>query len=370
MLTVIKADLGIKADDLNKPYGTDDPELTYQITSGSLFGDDALSGSLSRIPGENVGAYTIEQNTLTAGDNYDITFNEGVLTITKAILTVTANDQVIFAGDPLPKITFSYDGFVFGETEKNVFGDNGPGYVLDPPYKRSAGIYKIIPSGVATNYKIVPVNGTLYVNPAGIGAMPIIPILICVEKLPPGNSGYLYIAHFIYANINVTAVYVPIGVNNKVVSNGKFQAVNQPQLFLHGKGYFDVYFDGTKLYWYVSSLKSCLKIGLSAEASSKSFKCLTKKSLYISDVEESVQPDNDVFVYPNPVIDKVTIRLDEEIISDEAVVIDVLGKLYSVPVLRIGEDMLELDLSNLNSGLYLIKVKTSGNYKMFHIIKQ
>jgi hypothetical protein len=286
------------------------------------------------------------------------------------MLTVTADDKVIFAGDPLPKITFSYDGFVFGETKKNVFGDNSPGYVLNPPYKRSAGIYKIIPSGVSTNYEIVPVNGTLYVNPAGIGAMPIIPILICVETLPPGNSGYLYIAHFMYENLNATAVYVPIGENNKVVSKGKFQAVNQPQLFLHGEGYFDVYFDGTKLCWYVSSLKPCLKIGITAEASSKSFKCLKKKSLEVGDVEESVQPDNDVFVYPNPVIDKVTIHLDEEIISDEAVVIDVLGKLYSVPVLRIGDDMLELDLSNLNSGLYLIKVRTIGTYEMFHIIKQ
>jgi hypothetical protein len=32
--------------------------------------------------------------------------------------------------------------------------------------------------------------------------------------------------------------------------------------------------------------------------------------------------------------------------------------------------MLELDLSNLNSGLYLIKVRTIGTYEMFHIIKQ
>ena len=71
----------VNADSLQKTYGTSDPAFTYWGTSGNLVGSDTVSGSLSREPGETVGAYNINQNTLTAGPNYNLTYNKGILTI-------------------------------------------------------------------------------------------------------------------------------------------------------------------------------------------------------------------------------------------------------------------------------------------------
>jgi hypothetical protein len=57
----------------SKTQGDPDPVFTYQ-TSGSLFDGDSFTGALTRDPGEDFGIYAILQGTLTAGDNYDITF--------------------------------------------------------------------------------------------------------------------------------------------------------------------------------------------------------------------------------------------------------------------------------------------------------
>jgi hypothetical protein len=72
----------VKADAKTKVYGAVDPPLTYQIISGDLVTGDSFSGSLSRGAGENVGSYPIIQNTLTLGNDYDLTFTGDNLTIT------------------------------------------------------------------------------------------------------------------------------------------------------------------------------------------------------------------------------------------------------------------------------------------------
>jgi hypothetical protein len=348
----------------------DDPALTYQIISGNLYGDDGLSGTLFREVGEQTYVYPIEQGNLTAGDNYSITYIAGTLTINKAMLSVTAGNQVIYESYPLPDFTFSYDGFVNNETEQDVFGSDGPGYIVDPMFNGSAGVYQIIPSDIVTNYEIIAINGSLYVNPYGNGAMAIRTILQCIEPIPVNNSGYLFIAHFMYQNRNATVVYVPVGEDNKIISEGKFEVVNQPELFVPGEGIFDVYFDGSKLVWSVSSLENAHKTAVSSEASSTSSRCTNKKSAVISETEGSIEPDNNVFVYPNPVKDKVFINMKDEAISEDITVMDILGKLYPVSVLRIGDNVLEIDISHLNSGLYLIKVRSGENYEMFRVIKQ
>jgi hypothetical protein len=67
----------ITADNKSKFYGDTDPSLTSQITSGSLAGDDTVTGSLNRVAGENVGTYDITQGDLTLSSNYDLTFVPG-----------------------------------------------------------------------------------------------------------------------------------------------------------------------------------------------------------------------------------------------------------------------------------------------------
>ena len=114
----------------------------------------------------NVGSYTITPSGLTS-DNYDITFTAGTLTVSKAPLTITANDKSVTYGDAVPEYTVTYSGFVNKETE-SVLG----GFLnIACTYTQggNAGIYDITPSGFsAQNYAITYVKGTLTVNPASV----------------------------------------------------------------------------------------------------------------------------------------------------------------------------------------------------------
>jgi hypothetical protein len=75
-----------------KVYGDPEPlSFTYTVPVGSLVGTDSLSGSLSRVANENVGAYAINQGTLGVADtNYAITYVGADFTITARPITVTA----------------------------------------------------------------------------------------------------------------------------------------------------------------------------------------------------------------------------------------------------------------------------------------
>jgi hypothetical protein len=87
-LEVTRRLITITADALSKDYGTTDPELTYQLTSGTIVPGDLPSGLLSRDAGESVGFYTINKNTLTFGSNYEETYVEDDFEIIRTIQTI------------------------------------------------------------------------------------------------------------------------------------------------------------------------------------------------------------------------------------------------------------------------------------------
>ena len=76
----------VTADAQTKSFGATDPTLTYTITTGSLILGDAITGTLTRAAGSDVGAYQIQAGTLTTENNpkYAITFSSADLTITRA----------------------------------------------------------------------------------------------------------------------------------------------------------------------------------------------------------------------------------------------------------------------------------------------
>jgi hypothetical protein len=82
--TINKRPITVTADAKTKTYGDADPALTYQVSSGSLAFTDAFTGALSRVAGELVGTYAIQQNTLSINNsgNYNLTYVGGDLTIT------------------------------------------------------------------------------------------------------------------------------------------------------------------------------------------------------------------------------------------------------------------------------------------------
>ncbi|MFO5897289.1 MBG domain-containing protein, partial [Pseudomonas aeruginosa] len=119
-LTITKALLNVIADARTKVYGDADPALTYQV-SGLKNGDTAGAvlngGSLSRVAGENVGVYGINQGGLALNSgNYDLSYQSNNLTITKALLNVIADGKTKVYGDADPSLTYQVSGLKNGDT--------------------------------------------------------------------------------------------------------------------------------------------------------------------------------------------------------------------------------------------------------------
>lgn len=118
--TITKKQITVTAVDRGKTYGDADPELTY--LSEELISGNGFTGALSRQSGEDVGTYDITQGTLSAGDNYTITFTGAKFTIGTAVLQISANEQSKTYGDTDPELTYTVSGLKKGETNAVLTG--------------------------------------------------------------------------------------------------------------------------------------------------------------------------------------------------------------------------------------------------------
>jgi hypothetical protein len=84
-LTIARRDITITVDSQQKTFNAPDPLPSYRITSGTLVGDDALTVSLERDPGETLGRYTIHANVMYDG-NYNVSVINGELSILRPII--------------------------------------------------------------------------------------------------------------------------------------------------------------------------------------------------------------------------------------------------------------------------------------------
>ncbi|MEP7318883.1 MAG: T9SS type A sorting domain-containing protein, partial [Panacibacter sp.] len=325
------------------------------------------------------GAYKIVASGLSiiAPANYITEYITGRLIVNPAPLNVIANDKVIYGGYVLPAFTSTINGFIGNDSTTII---SGPDYTLDPAYSGAPGIYTIIPSGLVLskqgNYSIAYIFGTLYVNPDKNTSKEIKPILDCMETVQDNSSEFKYIAHFSYKNNNKTSVYIPIGKDNNLYSSGTYSGV-QPELFLPGTGYFNIYFDGAGLTWTVKSYQCNKKVSEKAYACSTSQRCnntIASQTGNSSALEEPVTKSNEgsIKIYPNPVTDRVTIFVDNTIISEKDVyVYDMMGRLYTAKKnLNNLTHHIELNLSQLNKGMYIIKIRLDNGFKSFMIMKK
>ena len=149
-LTITKATLNIVADAKTKAYGTADPALTYTVT-GFENGDDLtiLTGALTRVAGEAVGTYAIDQGTLNAA-NYTINYTGADLTITKATLNIVADAKTKAYGTADPALTYTVTGFENGDDINIITGS------LSRTAGEAAGTYPITQGSLAVsgNYTI------------------------------------------------------------------------------------------------------------------------------------------------------------------------------------------------------------------------
>ena len=123
-LSISKASLTVRANNASKTYGDANPTLSATLsgfvngenlaTSG-VSGAASLSTSATQISG--VGSYTISASigSLSAS-NYDFSnFVDGSLSVSKAPLTVRANNANKIYGDANPTLSATLSGFVNGE---------------------------------------------------------------------------------------------------------------------------------------------------------------------------------------------------------------------------------------------------------------
>ncbi|MBN2098326.1 MAG: Ig-like domain repeat protein, partial [Dehalococcoidia bacterium] len=163
----------VTADDQSRAYGDADPTLTHQITSGSLAFDDSFTGTLSRVAGENVGFYTIQQGTLAIDDgnggaNYTLTFVDGELEITPRAITVTADGQSKVYGDADPALTYQI-------TSGSLVGSDNFTGAMTRVAGENAGLYAIQQGTLAiddgnggANYTLTFVDGELVIMPKAL----------------------------------------------------------------------------------------------------------------------------------------------------------------------------------------------------------
>ena len=97
--------------------------------------------------------------------NYNVTYVNGKLTVTKAPLTITAKNYAIKQGEALPTFEVEYSGFRNGETSSVLATQ--PTITCSASSSSAPGTYDIVVSGAdAANYSITYVKGTLTITQA------------------------------------------------------------------------------------------------------------------------------------------------------------------------------------------------------------
>jgi hypothetical protein len=212
-LTVSQAPLTITANNQSKTYGAALPTLTVAY-SGFVNGDTAASlttppsVTTTATAGSPPGVYPITASA-AVDPNYAISYVNGALTVSKAPLTITANNQTMTEGSHVPTLTASYSGFVNGDTAAKL---TTPASLTTSATSRSSpGKYPIVVSGATSpDYAITFVNGVMTVTSRGRDALAVTPARNTMSAAQSNVGGEL--------TVNVKSTITPTSMS---VTNSK-----------------------------------------------------------------------------------------------------------------------------------------------------
>ena len=164
-LTIVKADgVVVTAKNYTRKYGEANPTFGYTSEGKDLDGTPNISCTATAT--SPVGTYPIVVNKGSV-KNYNASYVNGTLTITKASLTIAAKNYTIKQGEALPTFDASYTGFKNGET-KSVLTKQ-PTFVCSATSASAPGTYDITVSGAeAKNYDITYTKGTLTIEESAV----------------------------------------------------------------------------------------------------------------------------------------------------------------------------------------------------------
>ena len=175
--SITNAPLTVSADNKSRPFGQVNPPLTASYSgfgtgdnTNVLFGAPNLTTTADT--NSPVASYPI---FITAGSlsaaNYTFTFTNGTLSVTKAILTVTGDDQSRPYGVTNPVFTATFSGFLNGDTNTVISGTPDFSTTADTNSPVAGNPYSItVTNGTltATNYDFAFVDGQLIITPATV----------------------------------------------------------------------------------------------------------------------------------------------------------------------------------------------------------
>lgn len=356
------AAIAIDAASLNQPYDGMPKSISASVEPQDLELSITYNGEITAPL--DAGSYDI---LVSVNDSNYVGSASALLVISPATATVSTGIYAIDRGQDLPEFEASFSGFINDDGEDVITSIT---FTVSPNYTTSspAGIYEVIPNAVAPNYEFMTENGTLYVNPSGPGTKQVKPIFLCSEALDePNADGFGYLAFFSYENKNQAPVYIPIGEDN-LISGGSHDGSLQPELFLTSGGTFTLPYDGTAITWQVTSNRNNGSKG-AIPANSSNKQCEAKSG----DGTTSAKPANKVLptleVFPNPSSGKVYLSMqDENIATGSISVLDNYGKLCKVGASMATHEMIELDLSGLGSGLYIIRIARENGVQVSKVV--
>jgi sugar lactone lactonase YvrE len=160
-----RSTLTVTAANASRVYGSPNPVFTASA-SGANSGDTfTLNASSVATPSSAAGTYSIVPAATGANlANYNVVYVNGTLTVDKAILTVTPNNQSIVAGSVLPPLSATITGFVNGDTPAVVTGLPAlTATSFSPP--GSYPITATLGTLAAANYSFTFGTGTLNITP-------------------------------------------------------------------------------------------------------------------------------------------------------------------------------------------------------------
>ncbi|RAJ36971.1 MBG domain-containing protein [Pedobacter cryoconitis] len=160
----------ITANPQTRVYAQENPVLSVNYT-GLAYGENesVLTAkpqlSTSATPGSAAGTYAINASAAAAA-NYKFSYQQGVLTVTRAALIVKAEDKSRLYGQENPVFTLAYTGLA---AQDNISDLNLKTVVATTATASSAvATYALIPAGltVTTNYTVSYQPGLLTIKPA------------------------------------------------------------------------------------------------------------------------------------------------------------------------------------------------------------
>jgi hypothetical protein len=405
-LMINKSLLTVTADNKSRPYGDPNPELTISYSGfKGLEGSEVLTtkptATTTATQSSTVGSHYVISPVGGDDDNYTLSYVSGNMTITKAVLNVTADNKTRAYGEPNPQFTMSYTGFK---------GLEGVGVLNTPPtatcsaiQSSNAGSYSIIPAaGDDDQYSFNYTNGTLTIGKANqtITFNPISPV--CVNgttNLTASASSGLPIT-FQSTNTSIASVAGSslqgvspgsVAVTANQSGNSNFNAATQQQQtarvtqpaepYVYSQynycvnGYEILLISNPGPYIYTwSTGETGTEIYATAPGSyhvtvNYGSGCIATTYYYVYPCEDPCQnlpgepcidPPALADPYPNPADETVTLSIASASEKTTPVnIYDQFGKLVIQELLRPGERAKSINTQNLAAGFYFIQIETA-----------